>query len=261
MGVLNVTPDSFSDGGRYLAVDAAIGAGLQMMADGADLIDVGGESTRPGAEPVPADEELDRIYPVVTGLVRANVPVSIDTMKASVAHAAVEAGAVVVNDISAMGDPEMLDVIKQSDVSVCLMHMQGAPQTMQNAPRYGDVVSEVVHFLTLAAKRLELSGVSSERIWIDPGIGFGKTDSHNLELLGNLYRLVATKHPVLIGISRKGFLGRVLGGVPQLERLPAALALQSLAQEAGVRVIRTHEVVETRRAIEAVAALREAAPN
>ncbi len=260
MGILNVTPDSFSDGGRYEVAEAAIEAAKKMMADGADLIDVGGESTRPGAGPVSAEEELDRIYPVVTGLTREGIQFSIDTMKASVAHAAVEAGAAVVNDISALGDTGMFDELKYSEVSVCLMHMQGTPQTMQDAPVYGDVVMEVHHFLSVAAKKLELQGIAKERIWIDPGIGFGKTDAHNLELLANLHQFVGLGYPVLIGVSRKGFLGRITGGTPLQERLPAALAIQALSQEAGVKIIRTHDVLETRRAVDAVAALSPKVP-
>ena len=256
MGVLNVTPDSFSDGDAYASVGEAVDAARRMMDDGADLIDVGGESTRPGAEPIPANEELRRVLPVIEGLVRGGVLVSVDTMKAVVARAAVEAGAEVVNDVSALRDPEMLGALAGSDVSVCLMHMQGTPQTMQLEPHYADVVGEVRTMLTGTARRAEVAGVHRDRIWFDPGIGFGKTDAHNLALLANLNQLVETGYPVLIGVSRKGFLGRLLGGIGTHARLPGALAIQVLAQAEGVRIIRTHDVLETRQAIAVQTAIR-----
>ncbi|MHB8636250.1 MAG: dihydropteroate synthase [Fimbriimonadaceae bacterium] len=258
MGVLNVTPDSFSDGGAYATTALAIEAGRRMADEGADLIDVGGESTRPGAEPVLPEEEFRRVLPVVEGLVKAGYSVSIDTMKASVARAAVGAGAEVVNDVSAMGDPEMLEVVAGTSVTLCLMHMQGTPKTMQLEPRYDNVVSEVRKALLSEAGRAQAGGVNRERIWLDPGIGFGKSDAHNFELLANLGVLVDTCYPILIGVSRKGFLGRLLGGAAIHARLPAALAIQSLAQAAGVKVIRTHDVLETRQAVAGASALRGA---
>jgi dihydropteroate synthase len=248
MGVLNVTPDSFSDGGAFLNVDQAVSAGLQMMEDGADLIDVGGESTRPGATPVPADEELRRIIPAITELAARGVPISVDTRKAAVARGALAAGAFLVNDVSAMREPEMAGVIASSDAWVCLMHMQGEPETMQKAPHYNNVVGEVCAFLCERARVAELAGIVREKIWLDPGIGFGKTDDHNFTLLKHLDKLVASGYPVVLGVSRKGFLGRLAAGDKPLavaERLPAALAIQSRAQLAGVRVIRTHDVRAT----------------
>lgn len=255
MGVLNLTPDSFSDAGAYASVAEAVDAARRMMDEGADLIDVGGESTRPGAEPVSADEELRRVLLVVERLVTAGVPVSIDTMKAAVARAAIGSGVVAVNDVSALRDPGMLGILVESDVSVCLMHTQGTPQTMQFQPRYTDVVAEVRAALVDTATAAEAAGVNHDRIWIDPGIGFGKTDTHNLTLLANLNRLVETGYPVLLGVSRKGFLGRLLGGAGTHARLPGALAIQVLAQAEGVRIIRTHDVLETRRSVTAAKAI------
>jgi dihydropteroate synthase len=259
MGILNVTPDSFSDGGSYASAADAADAAKRMMDDGADLIDVGGESTRPGAEPVAADEELLRVMPVVERLVQQDIPVSIDTMKAAVARAAVETGAVVVNDVSAMADPAMLEVVGRTNATVSLMHMQGKPPTMQQAPHYDDVTQDVRAFLLAAAARAEAGGIPRNRIWIDPGIGFGKTDAHNLGLLANLGSLVETGYPVMIGVSRKGFLGRVLGGAGVFERLPAALAIQAVAQTNGVRIVRTHDVLPTRQAVAAVSTVASVA--
>ena len=253
MGILNVTPDSFSDGGAYASVAEALGAARRMMDEGADIIDVGGESTRPGAEPVPAEEELARVLPVVEQLTTASIPVSIDTMKARVARAAIFEGAAVVNDVSALRDPDMLEVLLECDVSVCLMHMQGAPKTMQRSPHYTDVVTEVRNMLVETAKGAEKAGVSRDRIWIDPGIGFGKTDIQNVELIAKLKQIVDTGYPVLVGVSRKGFLGRLMGGLSANQRLPGTLAVQVLAQQAGARVIRTHDVGATRGSV-AVAA-------
>ncbi|MDX6547140.1 MAG: dihydropteroate synthase, partial [Gaiellales bacterium] len=213
MGVINVTPDSFSDGGDYLDPTAAIAHGLELVEQGAVLIDIGGESTRPGAQQVPADDELARVIPVIEGLVaRTQVPISIDTMKAEVARRALDAGASFVNDVSALRhDPEMARVVAAACVPVCLMHMQGTPRTMQNDPRYADVTGEVAAFLLERARFAEAAGVDRELICVDPGIGFGKTMEHNLTLLRELDQIVALGYPVLIAVSRKRFLGQITG--------------------------------------------------
>jgi len=246
VGVLNVTPDSFSDGGQFTKTDDAVSRGVAMMAEGADLVDVGGESTRPGAQPVSAAEEMDRILPVIKGLAKAGVPVSIDTTKANVARAALLAGAVVLNDISALADPDMADVARGAGVPVCLMHRRGTPQTMQSSPEYADVVQEVIDYLAARAQFAQDQGIAQACIWLDPGIGFGKTTAHNLTLLRALPRLVALGYPVLIGASRKAFLGRILGSesepVPVMEREEATLTVHTLAQAYGARLVRTHEV-------------------
>ena len=253
MGIVNVTPDSFSDGGAYRSVQDAIDAGMRMVEQGANILDLGGESTRPGAVPVLADEELRRVVPVVEGLVKRGARVSIDTYKAVVAREALAAGALMVNDVTAFRDPEMPGVCAAARCEVCLMHMQGDPQTMQLDPKYGDVVREVRSFLLDRGEVAQQSGIAREKIWVDPGIGFGKTDEHNVQLIRGLGVLVETGYKVLIGVSRKGFLGRMLAGggeaVPVLERLPGSLTIQVVAQLAGVRAIRTHDVLETRRAI------------
>ncbi len=256
MGVLNVTPDSFSDGGKYATLDAALARAEAMMSEGADIIDVGGESTRPGAEPVLLAEELRRAIPVVETLAERGIPVSIDTRKAEVARQAVRAGARMVNDVSALGDPEMLPYLATKEVSVCLMHMKGTPETMQLNPAYADVVKEVQAALLAAARRAEGAGVTRERIWLDPGFGFGKSVRHNMALLAHLPELVAMGYPILLGVSRKSTLGRLLGKAepaPIEARQPAALAFQAVAQAAGVRMIRTHDVAETRRVVELLA--------
>ena len=259
MGILNVTPDSFSDGGSYASVQAAVDAGMRMLEEGADLVDAGGESTRPGAQPVALEEELRRVLPVVEGLARRGARVSVDTSKAEVARQALERGAKVVNDVTALSDPEMASVCTASGCTVCLMHMQGTPATMQKNPSYGDVVSEVRDFLLERVGHARSAGIAGERIWIDPGIGFGKTDEHNMALIRGLPVLVETGFPVLLGVSRKGFIGRIVGSkehpasIP--ERLPGTLALQVIAQLAGVSIIRTHDVKEAR----AVARMVEAA--
>jgi dihydropteroate synthase len=244
MGVVNVTPDSFSDGGRYLEPRAAIAHGLELEREGAAILDVGGESTRPGAEPVPADEELRRVMPVIEALAEAttSAQLSIDTSKRSVADAALRAGARLVNDVTAFrGDPDMAALVAASDVDCCLMHMLGEPRTMQRDPRYDDVVAEVKAFLE---ERMEFAvgeGVAEERIMLDPGIGFGKTVEHNLELLWRVDELVALGRPVVIGTSRKSFLGR-LTGRPLDQRLAGTIATNVLAYERGARVFRVHDV-------------------
>jgi len=255
MGILNVTPDSFSDGGSYIHANNAIEAAVRMTEEGADLIDVGGESTRPGAEPVTATEELKRVIPVVAALAREGIHVSVDTMKASVARAALEVGAAVINDITALGDPEMAKVCADAGCIVCLMHMQGEPRTMQRQPHYEDVEREVTDFLRARADYALSEGVAKEKIWIDPGIGFGKNDAHNLTLLRAIPRLAELGYPVLVGVSRKGFIGRLLGGLPVNERLEGTLAIQAFAQLQGARIVRAHDVKATRRVVDTIAAL------
>ncbi len=235
MGVLNVTPDSFSDGGRWLDPAAAVAHGLQMVAEGADVVDVGGESTRPGAEPVPVDEELRRVLPVVEALA-PHVRVSIDTRKAEVAEAALGAGATIVNDVSATLAP----VAKAAGAGWVAMHMQGDPATMQQAPAYDDVVAEVTAFLVARA-----GAAGIDEVWIDPGIGFGKTLAHNLSLLRHLDRLVATGYPVLVGTSRKTFLGRLTGGAGADDRVEASVATAAWALSQGASMVRVHDVAPT----------------
>ena len=250
MGILNVTPDSFSDGGRYAATDAALAHAGRMIAEGADLIDVGGESTRPGASPVDAAAERDRILPVVAALRAATaLPISIDTTKADVAAAALAVGADMVNDVSAgRFDAGMLPLVAARGAAIVLMHMQGTPATMQDAPSYGDVVAEVAGFLAARAAAARAAGIAPERIWLDPGIGFGKRPAHNLALLAGLERLVELGHPIVVGASRKGFLG-ALSGDPVDARLPASLAAAVLAAADGARVVRAHDVGATRSAL------------
>jgi dihydropteroate synthase len=244
MGIVNVTPDSFSDGGRYLDAEAAVAHGIEMAGEGASILDVGGESTRPGAEPVGEAEELRRVVPVIQQL-RARLPdvrVSVDTCKASVAAAALDAGADLVNDVTALrGDPEMAALVAERGVEVCLMHMRGEPRTMQNDPRYKEVVSEVAAFLRDRMAFAVSEGVEERRILLDPGIGFGKTVAHNLELLRRLDEIVALGRPVLVGTSRKSFLGRLTGREVE-DRLAATIATNVMALERGARIFRVHEV-------------------
>ncbi|MBN2113533.1 MAG: dihydropteroate synthase [Acidimicrobiia bacterium] len=243
MGALNVTPDSFSDGGHYAEAEAAVRRGLEMLSQGADLVDVGGESTRPGAAPVTAAEELRRVLPVVRALAGAGAVVSIDTSKAEVAAAALEAGAAVVNDITALGDPEMAEVVAVAGAGVVLMHMQGTPRTMQDDPHYDDVLAEVAAFLAGRAAVAVAGGIAADTICVDPGIGFGKRLEHNLALLAGVPRLAAMGYPVLVGASRKRFLAEILGPLPPLERDAATAAAQVLAVVGGASVVRTHNVV------------------
>ena len=249
MGVLNVTPDSFSDGGLYVNQEAAFARAMEMIQEGADIIDVGGESTRPGAEPVLADEERRRVVPVIARLADKDVAVSIDTSKAVVAQACLDVGATIVNDVTALGDPAMAQTCSKADCSVCLMHMQGEPRTMQVSPTYSDVVLDVKEALVERAKFAQSKGIAKDRIWIDPGIGFGKTLEHNLSLLRNLDTFAETGYPVMIGVSRKSFLGKVLNGAPVEERIEGAIAAQVLALAKGARIFRTHDVKNTVRAL------------
>jgi dihydropteroate synthase len=260
MGVLNVTPDSFSDGGAW-AGDRAVARGLEMVALGADLVDVGGESTRPGAEPVPAPIEIDRVLPVVKGLVASGAVVSIDTSKAEVAEACLKAGASVVNDVTAWRDPDMRHVCAHRGATVCLMHMQGDPRTMQAAPAYGDVVAEVKAFLFSRAESAVDAGLEPNQVWIDPGIGFGKTIEHNLSLLANLGELTQSPWAVLVGVSRKSFIGKLTGDAPPNERIEGTLAAQTVAQALGAKVLRVHDVLAAKRAVTIASAILQRAPR
>jgi dihydropteroate synthase len=253
MGVVNVTPDSFSDGGRYLDTHAAIAHGERLAAEGAAILDIGGESTRPGADPVPAAEELRRVVPVVERLA-GTARVSIDTSKAEVAAAALDAGADYVNDVTAFrGDPELAALVADRGVDCCLMHMLGSPRTMQDDPRYDDVVSEVKAFLEERLAAAVAAGVAEERVMLDPGIGFGKTVAHNLELIARLDEIAAIGRPVVFGVSRKSFLGR-LTGRDVGERAVATAAANVLALERGATVFRVHDVPETVDALTVAAA-------
>jgi len=257
MGILNVTPDSFSDGGRYADKKAAVRRGLQMANEGADIIDIGGESTRPGAQAVEAGEELERVLPVLEAIRReSEVCISVDTSKAAVARAALDAGAEIVNDVTALsGDPEMQEVVRRSGAGAILMHMRGTPRTMQVDPHYGDVVAEVRGFLASRAEALVESGVERRRLAVDPGIGFGKTLDHNLRLLANLPSISTCGLPLVVGLSRKSFLG-ALTNRDAGDRLAASLAAMVYCVLQGVQVVRVHDVEESVDAIRAVAALK-----
>jgi dihydropteroate synthase len=247
MGVLNVTPDSFSDGGLYLEPQAAVGHGVRMVEQGADLIDVGGESTRPGADPIGADEQHRRVIPVICGLRQAGVqvPISIDTRSAKVAEAALQAGADAVNDVSALRhDGRLVEVVRDSGAGLLLMHMRGTPQDMQVDPRYGDVVAEVRGFLAERAALASDAGVPGECIAVDPGIGFGKTLNHNLLLLRHLDQFVGLGYPVLLGVSRKTFLGQLLKEERPERRVMGTAAAVAWAAFAGVHIVRVHDVAE-----------------
>ncbi len=245
MGVVNVTPDSFSDGGLYLDSGAAIAHGLGLVGQGADILDIGGESTRPGAEPVSADEEIARVGPVVEGLAGriGEAQISIDTSKLTVAELALRTGASLVNDVTAFrGEPQLAGLVADSGADCCLMHMLGEPRTMQQAPVYEDVVDEVKAFLEERLRFAVGEGVAEERILLDPGIGFGKTVAHNLELLRRLGELLSLGRPLVVGTSRKSFLGRLAGERAEHERLPGTIATNVLALERGASVFRVHDV-------------------
>jgi dihydropteroate synthase len=257
MGVVNVTPDSFSDGGAFADAEAAVAHGRALAAEGAGILDVGGESTRPGAAPVPELEEARRVVPVVGGLVAAGTEamVSVDTSKAAVARAALEAGARIVNDVTALrGDPAMAGVVAESGAGLCLMHMRGEPRTMQEDPRYDDVVGEVKAFLEARLAAAVDAGIAEERVLLDPGIGFGKTTAHNLELLRRLDEIVALGRPVVIGTSRKSFLGRLTGREVG-ERVPGTIATNVMALQKGASVFRVHDVAPVRDALVVAAAV------
>jgi dihydropteroate synthase len=255
MGIVNVTPDSFSDGGLFLDAAAAIEHGRGLLADGAALLDVGGESTRPGAAPVGAAEEIERVLPVVEALAVGGARVSIDTSKLEVAEAALTAGATLVNDVTAFRQaPELAGLVADRGAGCCLVHMLGEPSTMHHAPRYDDVVAEVRAFLEERLSFALAAGVPEEKVWLDPGIGFGKRVDHNLELLRRLDELVAIGRPLVIGTSRKSFLGKLTGGRPEDERLPGTIATNVIALERGARVFRVHDVAPVRDALTVAAA-------
>jgi dihydropteroate synthase len=255
MGVVNVTPDSFSDGGRYLDAEAAASHARRLIEEGADLIDIGGESSRPGAEGVSAEEELRRVVPVLRRLQDVSVPVAIDTVKPEVMRAAVEEGAAMINDISALGAPGSLTIVAESNAAVCLMHMRGEPRTMQANTEYRDVVAEVIRFLKERADAARAGGIGPERIVVDPGFGFGKRPEHNLELLRSLRSIAELGYPVLAGLSRKSTLG-ALTGKPVGERLAASVAAALLAVQQGARIVRVHDVAATKDALAILAAVQ-----
>jgi len=252
MGVVNVTPDSFSDGGRYLDAAAAVAHGRSLVAEGADILDVGGESTRPGAPAVPENEELRRVMPVIEGLIASGCParISIDTSKSGVAERALRAGATLVNDVTALrGDPGMAGVIAAAEAECCLMHMLGDPRTMQDDPRYDDVVGDIKAFLGERMRFAVEAGIALDRILLDPGIGFGKTVAHNLELLARLGEFLDLGRPVVIGTSRKSFLGALTGRESPDDRVAATVATCVLAYERGARIFRVHDVAPVRDAL------------
>jgi dihydropteroate synthase len=248
MGVVNVTPDSFYDGGRFLVTQQAVEHARILIEEGADILDIGGESSRPGAEPVGVDEELRRVMPVVEKLGGLAVPVSIDTCKPEVMRRAIAAGAAMVNDINALREPGALEAVAESQAAVCLMHMQGEPRTMQKDPHYEDVVSEVMEFLGQRVEAAQQAGVARERIVIDPGFGFGKKTGHNLELLRGLPRIAGLGQPVLVGLSRKSLFGKITGK-PVADRVSASVAAALLAAERGAALVRVHDVAATRDAL------------
>ena len=255
MGVVNVTPDSFSDGGLYLDPEAAIAHGRELAEAGAEILDVGGESTRPGAEAVGEAEELGRVVPVIRGLSGSGFRISVDTSKAAVAAAALDAGAEIVNDVSALRhDPEMAALCAERGATVVLMHMLGEPRTMQDDPRYDDVVADVKAFLAERLEAAVAAGIAEERIWLDPGIGFGKTGAHNMELLRRLGELRELGRPLVVGTSRKSFIGRV-DGSPAQERLGGTIASSVLAAAEGADVLRVHDVAEMRQALAVATAI------
>jgi dihydropteroate synthase len=259
MGVLNVTPDSFSDGGRFTDPEAAIRAGLKMANEGADFIDIGGESTRPGAAEVGEEEELRRVLPVIEGIKReSDVRVSVDTAKARVARRAIAAGADMVNDVSALADPAMLPLLREARVPVAVMHMRGTPRTMQQDTRYVDLLSSVVGFLRRAAVRAAAAGIPDDKVLVDPGLGFGKSSSGNLEILRQLSTLRSLGRPILVGASRKSFIGAVLD-LPAKQRVEGSLAVAALAVWEGAHVIRAHDVPATVRVVRMIEAIRDGA--
>ena len=261
MGVLNVTPDSFSDGGRYADLAAAVARGVAMAEEGAAIIDVGGESTRPGAAAVSVQEELARVIPVIEQLAaRVAVPISVDTSKPAVMSAAIAAGATLVNDVRALREPGALDAVARTGAAVCLMHMQGEPRTMQASPAYEDVVAEVRRFLAGRVEACVAAGIARERICVDPGIGFGKLPEHNLALLAGLGRLADPAIPVLVGVSRKSLIG-IITGRPAAERLAGSVAFAALAASRGAAIIRAHDVAATVDAVKVASALRRAEPG
>ena len=259
MGIVNVTPDSFSDGGRFLQTDAAIAHALDLVRQGADILDIGGESTRPGSTPIPIEEELRRVLPVVQALAQqTQMPLSIDTSKADVAHACLAAGAHIVNDVTALADARMIAIAKQYQAGVILMHMQGTPQTMQEDPRYDNVVEDIARWLDERVRSVIAAGVVQDALVLDPGIGFGKRQAHNMELLVRLPELQRLGRPICLGASRKGFIGKITGrGVPESAAGSVAVVCWAMMKQA-VQVLRVHDVAATRDAVMMMAALAEA---
>lgn len=257
MGILNVTPDSFSDGNGSVSLEDTLARARGMIADGADMLDIGGESTRPGADPVSEQEELERVIPVIEALRDSGIPLSVDTFKPEVMRRAIEAGADMINDIRALQAPGAIEAVAESNCGLCIMHMQGEPRTMQVAPHYDDVVTEVRDFLVQRAAELERAGLARENIHIDPGFGFGKTLEHNLALLRHLDVLVATGYPVLVGMSRKSMIGAITGRQVG-ERTPGSVAAAMLAAQKGAAVVRVHDVAATRDALRVNAAVAAA---
>ncbi len=243
MGILNVTPDSFSDGGKHFSVENAVDAAFRMEDQGAAIIDIGGESTRPYSDPVDSEEEMRRVLPVIEAITsRLTIPISIDTSKADVAEAAVNAGAEIINDVTGLeGDPRMLSVASECKVGVCVMHMKGTPQTMQNQPQYKNVVQEIHEYLLARLKHCVTNGIKPERVCLDPGIGFGKTHEHNIELVRNANRFLETGRPILVGHSRKGFIGNLLGD-KEADRTAATLGVSLALASKGVHLLRVHDV-------------------
>jgi dihydropteroate synthase len=256
MGIVNVTPDSFSDGGKFLAAGAAIEHAHQLIEEGADILDIGGESTRPGAEPVSIDDELRRVIPIIEALRDKDLPISIDTMKPEVMKAAINAGASMVNDVNALRAKGALEICANSNVGVCLMHMQGAPRTMQLEPSYVDVVAEVKNFLVDRAQACERAGISKDRIVIDPGFGFGKNREHNLTLLRRLKEFRETDYALLAGLSRKSVLGKITGQ-EVVSRVPASVAAALLAVQNGAQIVRVHDVRATKDALAILQAVNQ----
>ena len=254
MGIVNVTPDSFSDGGRYFDADRAIGHARQLLAEGADILDIGGESSRPGAQPVAAEVELRRVLPVLEALAETGVPLSIDTVKPEVMTGAIAAGASIINDIAALQAPGALEAVAATDAGVVLMHMQGTPQTMQTEPHYSDVVAEVKDFLALRLAAAHKAGIAPERVAVDPGFGFGKLLVHNLTLLRDLDRLSDLPCPLLIGLSRKSMF-KGMASLPASERKAASIAGALLAVQNGAAIVRVHDVAATREALAVWAAV------
>jgi len=259
MGIVNVTADSFSDGGRFLETGRAVDHGLALAAEGADIVDVGGESTRPGAEPVSLDEELTRVVPVVEALARQGLVVSVDTMKPGVMRAAVAAGAVLVNDVNGFRAEGAVEALAEGTAAACIMHMQGTPATMQADPQYGDVVKEVGRFLAARAEALEAAGIGRERILVDPGFGFGKTTAHNLALLRNLRHLATLGWPLLAGLSRKRLIGEITGR-PLDDRVAGSVAAALVAVQNGAALVRVHDVKPTVDALKVWAAVARPSP-
>jgi dihydropteroate synthase len=257
MGIINVTPDSFSDGGQFVSINLAVEQALRLIAEGADILDVGGESTRPGAHPVSLNEELNRVIPVIEALSTVStVPISIDTYKPEVMRLAIAAGADIVNDIRALQEPDALDIVANSKAGVCLMHMQGLPQTMQLAPQYDDVVSEVKQFLIDRMNVAISHGIAKNHILLDPGFGFGKTRAHNISLIQQLNKLIDIGQPLLVGLSRKSVLGSITGG-DESQRLYASIAASVISAMNGAKIIRVHDVKATVDALKVVTAIQQ----